>query len=220
MALFNQKLSAVLRPADRDAIWAAASMLGVITFASIEAPTPEKSWPLAPSMSAEPEWLKMGHGKDALLRLAKPDRPDSIFHTLLSTMPTIELSMANVPPGFMRMYQLDGLSMESSPYALPLVVVFAPWDPDRQSSALVFFYTFNTCLRKEFGRLVLDKDPQALLVMACWYSRICTGPWWIRRRAFMEGRATCLYLEKHYPHDGAVHDLLKAPQDNLFKRDL
>ncbi|KAK9389411.1 hypothetical protein V1515DRAFT_261848 [Lipomyces mesembrius] len=43
VALFNRKLSAPLHPADRDAIWAAATMLGVITFASIEVPTPRKA---------------------------------------------------------------------------------------------------------------------------------------------------------------------------------
>jgi hypothetical protein len=168
VALFNKKLSAPLHPADRDAIWAAASMLGVITFASIEAPTPEETCPLAPSMRTEPEWLKMGQGKSALWRLIKPDRPDSIFCTLFSAVPTVEFSLENVPPGFMKLYKLDGLSADSSPYTIPVISIFAPRNIECPSSAIALFYAFNNCMQNEFARLVLNKDPRALLVMAYW----------------------------------------------------
>lgn len=215
--LFNQKLSAPLQPTDRDAIWAAAAMLGVITFASTEALSPESFWPLAPSMSAEPEWLKMGQGKDALWRLVEPDRPDSIFRTLLSTIPTVEFSLANIPPGFIELYQLKALPAESSPYARPLATVFAPCHIDCRSSALALFYKFIHYMGSEFGCLVLDKDPRALRVMVYWYAKICTAPWWLRRRALMEGKATCLYLERFCSRDASVLDLLKAPRDYMSR---
>ncbi|KAK9258993.1 hypothetical protein V1519DRAFT_452976 [Lipomyces tetrasporus] len=217
VTLFNQKLSAPLPPADRDAIWAAATMLGVITFASIEVPMPEESWPLVPSMTTEPEWLKMGNGKSALWRLVKPDRPDSIFHTLFSALPTVEFSLENVPPGFMKLYKLDGLSADSSPYAIPIISIFAPRNMECPSSAIALFYVFNSCMHNEFGLLVLNKDPRALLVMAYWYSKICTGQWWLRRRALMEGRATCMYLERYCAHNVTIQDLLKVPRQYLFK---
>jgi len=95
-------------------------MLGVITFASIEAPTPDETWPLAPSMRTEPEWFKMGQRKSALCRLVEPDRPDSIFCALFSATPMVEFSLENVPPEFMKLYKLDGLSADSSPYAIPV----------------------------------------------------------------------------------------------------
>ncbi|KAK9384194.1 hypothetical protein V1515DRAFT_583181 [Lipomyces mesembrius] len=149
VALVNKKLSAPLDPADRDAIWAAAPMLGVITFASIEVPTPEESWPLAPSMRAEPEWLKMGQGKSALWRLVKPDRPDSVCHTLFSAIPTVEFSLENVPPGFMKLYKLDWLSADSSPYTIPVTSIFAPRNIECPSSAIALFYAFITCMQNE-----------------------------------------------------------------------
>lgn len=196
-------------------------MLGVITFASIEVPTPEETWPLTPSMRAEPEWLKMGQGKSALWRLSNPDRPDSIFYTLVSAVPTVEFSVENVPPGFIKLYKLDELSGDSSsPYAIPVTSIFAPRNIECPSSAISLFYTFISCMQKEFGHLVLNKDPRALLVMAYWYSKICTGHWWLRRRALMEGRATCMYLERHCAHDVTLQDLLKAPRDYLFQSEL
>jgi len=146
----------------------------MISFASIDVPTPEEIWPLAPSMT-EPEWLKMGHGKSALWRVVKPDRPDSIFHTLLSAVPTVEFSLENVPPGFMKLYQLDGLSAESSPYAIPVTSIFAPWNIKCSLSAITLFYAFNSCMQNEFGRLVRNKDPRALLVMVYCTPRSAPG---------------------------------------------
>lgn len=216
MTLFNKKLSAPLHPADRDAIWAAASMLGVITFASIEVPTFEKTWPLTPSLKAEPEWLKMGQGKSALLPLVKPGRSDSIFHALFSSLPTIEFSLGNVPLVFMELYELDGLSAEHNPYTIPVIIIFAPLDMENPSSVIALFYAFNSCNQGEFGQLVVDKDPRALLIMAYWYSKICNGQWWLRRRALMEGRATCMYLERYCAHSETIQDLLKMPRYLLF----
>jgi hypothetical protein len=165
VTLFNKKLSAPGHPANRDAFSAAASLLGVITFASIEVPTPEEAWPFADSRGAEPEWLNMGHGKSALLSVVVPDGSDSIFHTLLSTFPTIEFSLDNVPSGFMDLYKLDSLSADGSPYAVPVTSVYAPLSMESPSSAIALFYAFNCCMQKEFGHLIVSKDPRALLVM-------------------------------------------------------
>lgn len=216
VTLFNKKLSEPLHPDDRDATWAAASMLGVITFASIEDPALEETWPLASSVSAEPEWLKMGQGKSVLMSFAQPARPDSIFHGLFSTFPTIEFSLENVPSSFINLYELDASPAKSSPYAIPLIHIFAPLSMECPSSLISVFYAFNSCMQNEFGRLVVEKDPKALLLMAYWYSKICTGQWWLRRRALIEGRATCIYLAKHCAHDPIIQDLLEMPRHVLF----
>jgi hypothetical protein len=220
VTLFNKKLSTPLQPADRDAIWAAASMLGVITFASIEDPTLEQTWPLAPSVSAEPEWLKMGQGKSVLMSLAQPDRPDSIFHDLFSIFPTTECSLKNVPSSFVKLYGLEALPEQSSPYATPLIHIFAPLSMECPSSLMTVFYAFNNCMQNEFGRLVVNKEPRALLVMAYWYSKICTGQWWLRRRALIEGRATCTYLETYCTQYSTIQNLLRVPRRVLFDHNL
>jgi hypothetical protein len=220
VTLFNKQLSTPLHPDDRDAVWAAASMLGVITFASVEDPTLEDTWPLASSGSAEPEWLKMGQGKAVLASLAQPDRPGSIFHGLFSTFPTIEHSLDNVPSSFIKLYELDAFPAKSSPYAIPLIHIFAPLSMECPSSSMTVFYAFNSCMQSELGRLVVEKDSRALLLMAYWYSKICMGQWWLRRRALIEGRATCTYLARYCAHDPKIQDLLKVPRHVLFSQDL
>lgn len=195
-------------------------MLGVITFASIEAPTPESTWPLALAIGVEPEWFKMGQGKAALFPLAQPNRPESIFYSLLSTVPAIETSLANVPPSFAKLCEIDQVDADSSPYAIPMASIFSSLNMEHTPAAVALFYAFNGCMQMEFGRLVVDKDPRALLVMAYWYSRVCTGQWWLRRRALLEGRATCMYLERCCAQDAIIRDLVKVPRDVLFNSEL
>lgn len=195
-------------------------MLGVITFASIEDPALEDTWPLTSSVRAEPEWLKMGQGKSVLMSLAQPDRPDSIFHGLFSTFPKIGLSLDAVPSSFKKICELEAFPAKNSPYAIPLIHIFAPLSMECQSSLMTVFYAFNSCMQNEFGRLVVEKDPTALLLMAYWYSKICTGQWWLRRRALLEGRATCTYLARYCTHEPEIQDLLKVPRHVLFSQDL
>ncbi|KAH8689599.1 hypothetical protein BGW36DRAFT_433602 [Talaromyces proteolyticus] len=220
IGLFNKKLSVPLHPADRDAIWAGTSMLGVITFASIDFPTrTDETWPLTSLPKAEPEWLKMVQGKASLRQLIKPDRPDSMFYSLSSAIPTVKLAPENIPLAFIKLYQLDGSFANNNPYAIPVRVIFAAKTIEEypSSSATALFYEFIYCIQNEFSHLVLNKDPRALLIMVYWYSKICTGQWWLRRRALIEGRATCTFLEKYYAHDAAIQDLLRRPRNYLFQ---
>lgn len=53
VALFNGKLSGPIQPSERDALWAAAALLGIIAFRYIEAKTPEEAWPLKPPSSLD-----------------------------------------------------------------------------------------------------------------------------------------------------------------------
>jgi hypothetical protein len=206
--LLNKKLSAPLHPSDRDAVWASASILGVITFASIEATTPEQSWPLAPSNNLE--WLKMAQGKSALWRLTRPDRPDSIFRVLLSALPQISSALDRVPAAFIDLFDLHGGDNNSdNPYALPLAGIFS-------SSDMALFYAMNGWMLGEFGQLVMARDSRALLIMAYWYAKMWShGQWWVQERALREGRATCIYLERYFPDDATIQDLLKGPQECL-----
>jgi len=82
VALFNSKLSGPIQPSERDALWAAAALLGVITFCHIEAKTPEEVWPLKPSSSLDLNWVKMSDGKKEVWKITQPLRADSIFQPL------------------------------------------------------------------------------------------------------------------------------------------
>ncbi|TVY12513.1 hypothetical protein LARI1_G009617, partial [Lachnellula arida] len=75
---------------DKDAIWGTAAALALLTFCT-PAPTPEESWPLAPSSStaADFAWLRMSTGKMSLWRAANPLRPTSLFLPLAPTFATM-----------------------------------------------------------------------------------------------------------------------------------
>ncbi|KAK1035864.1 hypothetical protein LTR33_016424, partial [Friedmanniomyces endolithicus] len=47
-AMFNKMLSLPMEEHEKDAMWAAAALLGAITIAAVDATTPEDSWPLKP----------------------------------------------------------------------------------------------------------------------------------------------------------------------------
>jgi hypothetical protein len=167
----------------------------------------------------------MSHGKAAIWQIADPERPNSIFHglfpsqaELLQLRPLVgRESLAKVYPGFIQLYELDTKPTGDNPYAAAIVSLCAVLDTQCTPWANLLFHTFCTCIENEFGSLVLNRDPRALLIMAYWYSKLCTGLWWLRKRALIEGQATCVYLEKYYGHDIAIQDLLQIPKKTLFK---
>ncbi|KAJ5833026.1 hypothetical protein N7474_001337 [Penicillium riverlandense] len=106
-ALLNQKLSFPIRPQDRDSLWASAAMLGIASFASLEAATPEEAWPLKPADSSDLTWLRLLEGKMALWQATDPLRPDSIFHSMANeyAMTRTEppsLEVEKIPSGSIR----------------------------------------------------------------------------------------------------------------------
>ena len=224
VVLFNEKLSMPLHPPDRDALWGAATMLGVISFASIEGGTPEDVWPLNYVAGAESGWLKMCCGKLALWQLVNPERPDSIFHSLFSGkdsitqyIPPILSSINRVPASFIELYGLDKASADGNPYALPIISIAAILNNESAISTIQLYYALTSCITNEFGSLVLNKDPRALLIMAFWYSKLSMGEWWLRKRALLEGQAICLYLERYSAQNMAIQKHLKVPKILLFK---
>src|ERR1700709_114010 len=78
-ALFNRKLSAPIKPEDRDPLWATAALLGIIAFSSIEASTPEAAWPLKPPEPSDLEWISMSEHKMAVWEVTQPLRVGSPF---------------------------------------------------------------------------------------------------------------------------------------------
>ena len=199
-------------------------MLGVISFASIEGGTPEDVWPLNSIAGAEPGWLKMCYGKVALWQLVNPERPDSIFHGLFSGkdsiiqyIPPLLSSIGRVPAPFIELYGLDKASADGNPYALPVISIAAILNNESAISTIQLYYAFTSCVTNEFGNLVLNRDPRSLLIMAFWYSNLSMGEWWLRKRALLEGQATCLYLERYASDNTAIQEHLKVPKNQLFK---
>jgi hypothetical protein len=83
--LFSQKLSQYIEPQDRDALWATAALLSVLTVSSVEAAIPSEAWPLKPSDPLDLEWLHMTEGKMVVWNLTDPLRPGGMFRAMLDT---------------------------------------------------------------------------------------------------------------------------------------
>jgi hypothetical protein len=199
-------------------------VLGIIAFASIEGSSPYEAWPLNEAINTEPEWLKMCIGKTTLWPLVQPDRPDSIFRPMYSGKSTwikfpssTASAIEQMQPAFIELFELDEFTMDSDPYLFPAICISTILDMDCTELMASVFYSFSNYIQNDFAMLVRNKDARALLLMAYWYSKICTGQWWMRRRALLEGQATCLYLVRYHAEDRTIQDLLRAPMDKLFR---
>lgn len=195
----------------------------MISFASIDTIDIEKlenTWPLALTTEGEPEWIKLSMGKTALWSIAQPDRPESIFCPSVLNMPKPERSLQNVPSELLAFYDLKGCSMDNNPYAIALSGIFRPPIPNGPPPTVTVFYAIISCIEGDFGRLLRAKEFPALLVIVYWYSKLCTGQWWMKTRALMEGQATCLYLQRFARDNAEIQDLLTVPRQILFQNHL
>ncbi|TAQ86023.1 hypothetical protein B7494_g5652 [Chlorociboria aeruginascens] len=218
-SLFNQKLSKPIEPDDRDGLWATAVLLGISAFSLIEASKPEEAWPLKPPESTDFDWIDLSRGKAAVWALTDPLRPDSVFNFMARDYKTNYFAQfptsgfEGIPSQFVQIYCLDeNSSAFNNPYytALRIVVFLLPIKCGL--SNVPTFISFVGHMEPDFRRLLKEKDPRALLLMAYWFVEVRNSQWWIRRRAHLEFQAVCMYLEKYYPEETLIHELLTYPK--------
>ncbi|TVY52235.1 Sterol uptake control protein 2 [Lachnellula cervina] len=222
-SLLNKKLSTPWPPEDRDSLWTAAALLGAVTFSCVESATPEEAWPLKDSDNSDLEWLRMSDGKQAIWKIADPTRPESAFHDLAVELrndsiyaASLAVSIEHVPLPFISLYDLDNESTaENNPYYTPIRTLIPLLQMECNHTTIVNYLSFLSHMGKEFQVLVTQKDPRALLLVAYWFGRVSHGTWWIAGRALIEGQAICLYLERYYPHEMTIHELLQFPKLDL-----
>ncbi|KAK1634794.1 hypothetical protein BDP81DRAFT_53220 [Colletotrichum phormii] len=111
------------------------------------------------------------------------------------------------PEGFAELFNLVEDPTHANPYFTAAASLAACWrvsspaaaaDPD--SIELVKpFMGFISKLDPRFRRLLEEKDERAMLLLAYWYARVCDRKhWWMWRRAVLETRAICEYLEEKW----------------------
>lgn len=216
-ALFNRKLSAPIPPPDRDALWACAALLGIVAFCSVGASTPEASWPLSRRMPGGPEWLVMCDGKKTIWKVASPLRPDSVFSSIASEYEYDSPTLESTRPGTgcipSALYGLDDSSTsENNPYYTAVYTLAPLLDAESLQPTTLKLFSFVDYMPPEFKRLLGQRDPRALVLMAYWYAKLCHSQWWATRRAMLECQATCLYLERYHGSDTAIQELLQFPK--------
>ena len=215
VSLFNQKLSTPLQPSDCDALWAAACLLGIIAFSLIEDCAPEQAWPLKPPTAADLEWIRIGGGKSAISNIAKPLRPEGAFHSLMEhfvftvSSPTIP-GVIGLPPMFDKLYDLE--LPENNPYYTALYTLAPLLHMECVQSTFHLFYSFTSLVDTDLKELLHRKDPRAMLLLAYWYALMVNSQWWISRRAVIECRSICLYLERCCAGDVVIQELLEFPK--------
>ena len=219
-ALFNSKLSKPIQPSERAALWTTAALLGLMAFCHIEAETPEEAWPLkAPSFS-DLEWLRMIDGKMEIWKITQPLTADSVFQAMAPAQaddflpaPLTGPQLDSLPFEFVELYGLHAPSVvDINPYYTAASSLAHTLEIDSILSTILNFWSFTSHMRPDYKRLLEQKDPRALLLLACWYAKVCKSRHWcIWRRAALECQAICIYLEKYHPHDTSIQKLLQFP---------
>jgi hypothetical protein len=222
-SLLNKKLSSPWPPEARDSLWTAAALLGAIAFSNVEAAEPEEAWPLKEADSGDLEWLRMSDGKQIIWKIADPLRPESAFHALATELindqiyvDTTYFNYEDVPQPFLSLFEIDESStQENNPYFSAIRILSSLLHMECNHSTIAKYLSFMSQVTKSYKRLLEQKDPRALLLLAYWFGKVYHGTWWVSQRALMEGQATCLYLEKYHSHETAIMDLLEFPKREL-----
>lgn len=211
-ALFSTKLSGPLTPSEKDAIWAAATLLGTSTLAGVDALSPEQAWPLRKPSEGDLDWLRMYDGKREVWRIAEPTRPDCCLRlrsqeveAVCQEMSTAEPGLERLPAELCRLLGLHGrVGLVSNPYRSSAGILNNLMATKSSRTSILAFLSFVTLMQADFRQLVVDKDPYALILLAYWFAEFSQHhAWFVWRRSVLECQAICLYLARH--HGGIDH---------------
>ena len=224
ITLFNAKLSGRIDASERDAVWATAVLIGIVTLCHIEAMTVEEAWPVAAPSSLDLNWLRMSDLKKGIWILAGLEKAGSVLQ------PWGLLASTSQPPGQVPAQEFRSLPTEllhllalnstcfspiSNPYHAAASALAQCLRIDHGKPIIVCFLSFISNLQPGYKRLLELKDPRALLVLAWWNVKVSQVEecWWTWRRAVLEGRAICRYLEGWAKEMGkGVEELVECPR--------
>ena len=224
IVLFNAKLSGRIDASERDAVWATTVLIGIVTLCHIEATTVDEAWPVAAPSSLDLNWLRMSDLKKGIWNLAGLDKAGSIIQ------PWGLLASTSPPPGQVTAQEFSPLPAEllhllalsptcssptTNPYRAAASALAQCVRIDHGIPIIVSFLSFISNLQPGYKKLLEVKDPRGLLVLAWWYAKVSKVEecWWTWRRAVLEGRAICRYLEGWAKEMGeGVEELVECPR--------
>ncbi|KAF7547680.1 hypothetical protein G7Z17_g7554 [Cylindrodendrum hubeiense] len=232
-ALFHRNLSAAtkssptaLASSHRDALWAAAAILGSAAFAFVGSVEPAAAWPLKETSPTDLDWLKMSDGKRVVWDLADPTRPESIFHPLVADhgkhiAPNgfAPIAPNALPASFYPLFNLASSTASTNPYHVAASVLAQLLAREVNDETVIQFLSFLSQLDPRYRLLLEEKDPRALLLLSYWFAQLAGfETWWLSQRALVEGKAVCIYLERECADDPIIMELLEFPKRLLFKK--
>ncbi|KAK3111508.1 Serine/threonine-protein kinase PAK 6, partial [Teratosphaeriaceae sp. CCFEE 6253] len=221
-AIFNKMLSAPIEESEKDAMWAAAALLGAITIAAVDATTPEESWPLKPEGPTDLDWLRMSDGKKEVWRLANPLRQESMWREAMmynydadATPQAYRPELDALLPRLIRFFAFDATRADpdTDPYHAATSIIIRLLPIRCTHATILYFLAFLGHMDPRYRELLHAKDERALLLLAWWYAKMLDYPsWWIQRRAQLECRAIVIYLGRRYMHRSDMGQLLEFPR--------
>lgn len=220
-ALFNTKLSWPLTASEKDAIWAAATLLGSSTLAGVDALCPEQAWPLRESSESDLDWLRMYGGKREIWRIVDPTRPNCCLRLLSQEVDMVRQEMSMTEPGLKRLpgelCRLLGLhgdvDLLSNPYRSSANILNNLMAMKSSETSIVAFLSFIFLMQADFRQLVVDKDPYALILLAYWFAEFSQHhAWFVWRRSVLECQAICLYLARYHGGIDHLSTILEHPR--------
>jgi len=217
LVLFQHKLTQPLRPTDRDALFVAASLTGIASFASIPTMTVEESWPLKGS---DLNWLHLSSGKQAVVKLSDPLRKDSMWKAFAQQIDRVLLQEREGEP---RCTVFDHLcdapdspeSPDGNPYHDPVYKLAPLLELECLEANWLRLLCFMMRITPTFTGLLQQKDPWAMLMFAYWCAKVCESRWWLTRRAILDGLAICLYIERNCQWDEKLQEAVIWPKAKL-----
>lgn len=221
-ALFNAKLSSPLKAEDRDPIWATAALLGIAAMCWMEASCVEEAWPLAPRGATDLDWIQMSEKKAAVWEITQPLREGGRFRHLAGEYQRnyealraaqVKTGIKELPSGLTNLCEVDEHSTEhNNPYFNALVGLACAMSVESTRANILVLLSFIGHMNPQFQKLLKEKDPRAMLLLAYWYAKIWDTTWWLERRSALECKAICLYLERYHADETRVLELLSVPK--------
>lgn len=223
ITLFNAKLSGRIDASERDAVWATAILIGVVTLCHIEATTADEAWPVAAPSALDLNWIQMSNGKKEIWKLAGLEKSGSILQPWSGSSAPVPVPQAQdlriLPTEMIHLLSLDSnASLSSNPYYAAASALGQCLAIDQGKSIMMCFLIFVSDLQPMYKSLLERKDPRALLILAWWNAKVSQMEecWWILRRVVLEGRAICRYLRRWAREMGEkVEALVDRPRKAL-----
>jgi hypothetical protein len=151
--------------------------------------------------------MPMFIGKKEVWKITDPLRADTAFQPLapdhqyncLPTYSTV-VELQTLPSELIKLYGFDAtLTADNNPYHAAASILTSLMNIECNHSTILKFLSFISYMHPDYKRLLEQKDPRALLLLAYWYAKVSQyQQWWIWQRAVLECQATCIYLERHH----------------------
>lgn len=128
--------------------------------------------------------------------------------------------ISNIPQPFVDLFELDACSTSiNNPYCRAVHIILPLMRRKFEREKLLSWFGFIAHITPGFKMLLQQRDARALLLMAYWFAKVQRSMWFLERRAVIEGRSICLFLERYHADDSRIQALLQVPRSLLWSQE-